>query len=969
MLKRVISIALAAGVLFAAGAYATSKKNAPAAPQEAVADSAAVMEETAVTDSAAPRQVTPMPIMPEVKHGVLPNGLSYYILHNEEPKGKANFYIAQKVGSTLENEKQLGLAHFLEHMAFNGSAHYPGKAMLNYLQSKGIRFGADINAYTGFDETVYRINNVPCADQPLMDSVLLVLYDWSCALSLEDKEIEEERGVIQEEWRMRNDANTRYFTALLPAVYSEYQYQQMPIGKMEVVMNFPPQDLKDYYHKWYRPDQQGIVIVGDFDAAEMEQKVIKLFSDIKMPANAAPREYPHVSDNKEPIYFAFEDPEAQGIRVTVSFKQEQTPFAERNSLEWLVQQIMENLVVNMIDQRLQEYSNDPECPYSLAGVYYGDFYVSKTKKSFNVVAVAKEDPQAAISAAMAIVTRAFQQGFTESEYQRAKDDMTAQYQKLYNERNKTNSDTRAQELIRLFIDNHAAPGIETEYQLLQLVFQNVPLQDINQSIKGELTQENQVIVVYQSRNDARPLPAKEAMVGAVEKALNTQYEPYKDEVITEPLIEKAPVKGSVVKTEANAVLGTQVFMLSNGAKVIVKPTDFAADEIRFAAIAKGGKQMFAPADAANVQMFETAIEASKVGPFDNVMLTKYLSGKNVSLSTSLTSQYNRLSGKTTVKDLPTFMELLYASFTDLRPDPERYNAEVAKALPQLEQLANNPQMAFMDSLYSAMYCGDKRFVRLPSVAMAKEANYDEMFAAAKAMTANAADYTFIFVGNVDVQTLQPLMETYIASLPSTGKPSKLGKTYPAKTPKGKVFVDFDKPMNTPSTIIYSMVGKKTKYSVAEDINIGLAGDILDILFTEIIREKEGAAYSPGAFGYYNFVEGKWQLVSSIQTNADSKPRVLELEAELRTNLFKNGATADHFNKVKGAALNQYDINVRKNSEWMNWIIEAEQGNCTYRDRKATLENLTLEQFNAWMRKVYSDKNMVTVIMTGVPEQK
>lgn len=959
---------MAAGALFVAGAYATSKNQAPAAQkpaQEAVADSAAVVDQTAA-ESAARSQVTPCPIMPEVRHGVLPNGLSYYILHNEEPKGKANFYIAQKVGSTLETEKQLGLAHFLEHMAFNGSVHYPGKAMLNYLQSKGIRFGADINAYTGFDETVYRINNVPSADKPLMDSVLLVLYDWSCALSLEDKEIEEERGVIQEEWRMRNDANTRFYTALLPAIYSEYQYQQMPIGKMEVVMNFPPQDLKDYYHKWYRPDQQGIVIVGDFDAAEMEQKVIKLFSDIKMPANAAVREYPHVSDNKEPIYFAFEDPEAQGIRVTVSFKQEKMPFEDRNSFEWLTQQVIENLVVNMIDQRLQEYSNDPECPYSLAGVYYGDFYVSKTKKSFNVIAIAKEDPQAAISAAMAIVTRAFQQGFTESEYQRAKDEMTAQYQKLYNERNKTNSDTRAQELIRLFIDNHAAPGIEIEYQILQGLFQNLPLQLINQAIKGELTAENQVIVVYQSKNDARPLPAQTAMVGAVEKALNTEYEPYKEEVITEPLIEKAPVKGSVVKKEQNVQMGTQIFMLSNGAKVIVKPTDFAADEIRFTAFAKGGKQMFAPSDYANVQMFETAIEASKVGPFDNTTLTKYLAGKNVSLNASLSTETNRISGKTTVKDLPTFMELLYACFTDRRPDPERYNAEVAKLLPQLEQLANNPAMAFMDSLSATMYCGDKRFVRVPTVEMAKAANYDQMFTAAKAMTANAADYTFVFVGNVDVQTLLPLMETYIASLPSTGKPSKLGKTYPVKTPKGKEFVDFDKPMNTPSTQIYGMVSKKTKYSVAEEINIELAGDILDILFTEIIREKEGAAYSPGAVGYYNFVEGKWVLISSIQTNADQKARVLELEAELRTNLFKNGATADHFNKVKGAALNQYDINVRKNSEWMSWIIDAELGHNTYLNRKATIENLTLEQFNAWMRKAYSDKNMITVIMTGVP---
>ena len=254
-------------------------------------------------------QLTPLPINPKVKHGVLKNGMSYYIMHNEMPKERANFYIAQKVGSTLEDQDQLGLAHFLEHMAFNGTSHYPGKNMLNYLQGKGIRFGADINAYTSFDETVYNINNVPTTDKPLMDSVLLVLYDWSGEILLEEAEIEAERGVIQEEWRQRNDASTRMWTAILPKIYKEYQYQQMPIGKMEVVMNFKPETLRAYYKKWYRPDQQGIVIVGDFDADEMEKKVIDLFSTIPMPENAAERTYPVVSDNQDPIYAAFKDSE------------------------------------------------------------------------------------------------------------------------------------------------------------------------------------------------------------------------------------------------------------------------------------------------------------------------------------------------------------------------------------------------------------------------------------------------------------------------------------------------------------------------------------------------------------------------------------------------------------------------------------------------------------------------------------
>ncbi|MDE6577008.1 MAG: insulinase family protein, partial [Muribaculaceae bacterium] len=319
---------------------------------------------------------TPLPLNPKVKHGVLPNGLTYYILHNEMPKERANFYIAQKVGSTLEEQSQLGLAHFLEHMAFNGTKNYPGKNMLNYLQGKGIRFGADINAYTSFDETVYNINNVPTTDHPLMDSVLLVLRDWSGDILLEESEINAERGVIQEEWRSRNNASLRMYTQMLPKIYEEYQYHQMPIGSLEVVMNFKPEELRAYYKKWYRPDQQGIIIVGDFDADEMEKKVIDMFSTIPMPENAAERKYPSVSDNKEPIYFAYTDPELTSPRTTISFKSEKVPFELRNTVEVYTQHdLVQSLIAALINGRLQENSVNPNCLYSGAGVYFGDYYV------------------------------------------------------------------------------------------------------------------------------------------------------------------------------------------------------------------------------------------------------------------------------------------------------------------------------------------------------------------------------------------------------------------------------------------------------------------------------------------------------------------------------------------------------------------------------------------------------------------
>ena len=325
---------------------------------------------------------TPLPLNPEVRHGQLPNGLNYYILHNEEPKERVNFYIAQKVGSTLETPQQLGLAHFLEHMAFNGTKNFPGKNMLNYLQSKGIRFGADINAYTAFDETVYNINNVPSTDKALCDSVLLVLHDWSGSILLEEDEINAERGVIEEEWRSRNSANSRMFEAILPIVFKEYQYQQTPIGKMEIVRNFKPEELRAYYKKWYRPDLQGIVIVGDIDAEEMEKKVIALFSEIPVPENAAERTYPEVSDNEQPIYAYFKDKELQFPSVQVMFKSEKLPWEFRNTVEGFMQtQILQKVICNMINTRLSDYAQKPECKYVYAGVSFGDYLVAKTKDS------------------------------------------------------------------------------------------------------------------------------------------------------------------------------------------------------------------------------------------------------------------------------------------------------------------------------------------------------------------------------------------------------------------------------------------------------------------------------------------------------------------------------------------------------------------------------------------------------------
>ena len=914
---------------------------------------------------------TPLPLNPQVRHGVLPNGLSYYLLKNTEPEGRANFYIAQKVGSTLENQDQLGLAHFLEHMAFNGSKNFPGKNMLNYLQSKGIRFGADINAYTSFDETVYNINSIPTSDEALMDSVLLALHDWSCALSLEGDEIEAERGVIHEEWRSRNDANTRMFNAVLPQLFDEYQYAQMPIGTMEVVLNFPHEALRSYYEKWYRPDQQGIVIVGDFDVDVMEKKVIDLFSKIEMPENAAERTYAPVSDNVEPKYITFEDPELQRTLIQLSFKKEKLPFEFRNSVEGYVQSyVVESITSAMINNRLSEMSQKADCPFVYAGVSFDNYWVAKTKYSFNVTIIPKDDVKSAFEVAMSEIVRACKTGFNDSELQRVKDQMLSSYEKMYNEREKTDSDDRAQEIIRHFIDNEPTPGIEAEYQMMQQMLPMIPVQIFNDFAKQILTKENQVLLVSQPQVEGKTLPAKEEMLSILDNAMNAEYEAYVDEVITDPLIEKMPKKGKI-KKEYKGKFGTTVMELSNGAKVIVKPTDYAADQIAFNAFSIGGQFSALENKEANpseLKLISAAVEASKFGTFDNIKLRKYLAGKNVGISFQMGKAIDNIYGQSTVKDLETMLQLNYLYFTDIRPDAETYNATIEQYRAMLKNAEKNPNTIFMDNVYKTWYDNNPIYTQL-KYADLDAANYETMLNVAKKHLDNAADYTFTFVGNVDIDALRPLVEQYIATLPANKKKhDKL--VYTGTQAKGQIVNDFKQEMETPSVQVFNVYSDNNiAYSIENEVKLSLLSDVLDIVYTNTLREEEGGTYSPATQAMINPFNNEWTVLYMFVTGDDSKEKLCKRAHEEFLKLLAEGTNEENFNKVKDAALNQYQINSKNNSYWQEAIYQNEMGQDVATNHEAAIKNLTLEEFNAFIKNLYNGNNRMQVIMNGIPVVK
>ncbi len=910
---------------------------------------------------------TPLPLDPKVKHGVLPNGLSYYIMHNEEPKERANFYIAQKVGSTLENEDQLGLAHFLEHMAFNGTTNYPGKNMLNYLQSKGIRFGSDINAYTGFDETVYRIDNVPTTDQPLMDSVLLVLHDWSCDLLLEEAEIDAERGVIQEEWRQRNDANTRMYTAILPQIYKEYQYQQMPIGKMEVVMNFKPEALRSYYKKWYRPDQQGIVIVGDFNADEMEKKVKDLFGPITMPENAAPREYPVVSDNEEPIYASFSDPEMRFPRLSISFKSEKLPREMRNTQEaFIMDDLLKELISMLVNNRLTEAEHQPDCQFAGAGFYFSDFYISKTKDATNIVVVPKSDMRSALGQVMGIVARALKTGFTDSEYDRVKEELLSQYENSYNERDKKKNSGYGNELCRHFIDNTPNPGIEVTYNMVKAVLPSIPVEAINQACAQILTDQNMVLVETIPQKDGVEFVGKEVLVKDIQDAMHAEYEAYVDEVITEPLIAKLPKPGKIKKVTTNKVLGAEEFILSNGLKVVVKSTDFAADEIRLYAFREGGKQTYAAKDSANILLIDDAFEASKMGPFDRNTLRKFLAGKQVGLSFGVNSYSDVIMGSSTVKDLKTLMEMLYTVFTNLNPDPTTYGVTVDQLKVSLANADKNPRKVFFDNVYKTSYPNNP-LLHSANMATVEAADYNEMFNMIKEALSNPADYTFVFTGNIDLATFRPMLEQYLASLP-TKKVKKRKVLSDVNPVAGDVKNYFTLQMQTPSTWVYDVFSDtNVPYSIKNDYLVALMGDILDNIYTETLREEEGGTYGASVGASLNPVNGRWQLVYFFQTNKDKQQTLIDRAQAEMNKLLQEGTNEEQFNKVKQAALKQLDIQERTNAYWLNNMVSVLRGYDTLTGEREALESIQLSDLNNFMKTLWNGKNRVQVIMEGVAE--
>ena len=924
---------------------------------------------TATTTSMA-QEMPSIPVDPDVKIGKLDNGLTYYIRHNAWPEQRAEFYIAQRVGSIQENDEQRGLAHFLEHMCFNGTENFKGNDIIKWCETIGVKFGRDLNAYTSIDQTVYNISNVPTTREGIVDSCLLILHDWADGLLLEAGEIDKERGVIHEEWRMRTTATMRMLERDLPRLYPNSKYgHRMPIGLMEIIDNFKPEVLRAYYEKWYRPDNQAIIVVGDVDVDKVEQKIKNLFAPIKMPQNPAPVVAEAVPDNKEAIFVVDKDKEMQYSIVQLMFKSDPVPDEVKGNMQYLVIDYLKDACIGMLNDRLTELAQKADCPYLQGGVDYDQYLLSKTKDAFNISILPKEgQTEAALKAAFIEARRAAQFGFTATEYQRYKQNFISQLDKQYSNKDKRYNSQFVNEYVKNYLDNEPIPGLDDYYQVMKQLAPMLPLETVNELMKSffEDKDSNMVVLNMNQEKEGAVYPTEASLKKAVDEARATQVEPYVDNVKNEPLITKMPKAGKIVKEVASKKFDYKELTLSNGAKVILKHTDLKKDQVILASEGFGGSSLYGEKDFANIKMFDDAIEASGLGNFSHTELEKAMAGKIASASMALGRDRANITGSSTPNDVEAMLQLVYLYFTNINKDQESYDNMMKTTELMLKNKLLQPEAVFSDSLTLTVQNHSKRFAPLTMDDLEK-VSYDRILEMAKEQTSNAAAYTFTIIGNYDEATIRPLIEQYLASLPAQKKVVK-GKDV-NETFKGEVINDFKRKMETPKAIAV-MVWSNTqmKYTLENIIRADMVGQILSMIYTEKIREEASAAYS--VLAQAGLSRDDYRTTGTVLVYCPMKPEKGDVATKIMLDEVNNMAKsvdAEKLNKVKEYMLKNVDDQAKTNNYWIRVIGRLrDYGVDVHTDYKKVVEAQTPDAISAFMQEFLKPGNRAEVIM--LPEE-
>ena len=906
-----------------------------------------------------------------IRQGKLKNGLTYYIRHNAKEAGLADFYIAQRVGSILEEPRQRGLAHFLEHMAFNGTKHFPGKGkqlgIVPWCETIGVKFGTNLNAYTSVDQTVYHIGSAPIKREGIIDSCLLVLNDWSQYINLEPKEIDKERGVIHEEWRNRRTgmAMQRMMENVMPKIYKGSKYEDcLPIGNMDIVDNFPYQDLRDYYQKWYRPDLQAIVVVGDFDVDMMERKIQKLFGKIKAHKNPAERIYYPVNDNEKMIVAIEKDKEQPIILGHLYMKSEATPDSEKNSVKYQREDYISGLVTYMLNGRLSEKKQVANPPFMSATVKNGAFFVSRTKDAFSLSISCKQDNVlGGVSVAVGEVERARQHGFTQSELERAKKlYLNAAERQLKMEKDYKNSHYVSQ-CVNNFLEGE--PILTPAYNL-QLVKQfdgEVSLAEVNSQVGEIITDKNQVFIMYGPDKDGFVVPSESEIESTVLAAQQKHYEAYQEEQVPATLMAALPAPGKIVSEKPYGKFGMTEIVLSNGMKVYVKSTDYQADQITMSMRGDGGTSVYGDEDIPNFAFLSGSITEAGVGDFTATRLRKALAGKSLKLAPSITSEGQRITGTSSVKDLETMFQLAHLYFTAPRKDSVAFEGMMNRNLSLLKNRNASSKVVYNDSLSATLYDHNVRQAPV-TVEIAKKADYNRIFEIYRERFSDASNFKTVFIGKVDMAQLRPLLCQYLATLPSTHKAEKSNKVNVPQIVKKNEVVKFVHKQETPLANVSVFYTANVPFSPKNDLVLDVLTRVLQIAYTDSVREEKGGTYGVGV-SFNLEKEDNPNALLRISYKSDPK-RYEELNPIIYKqllNIADHGPVASSMDKVKKYLKKQYGQMAITNDYWSYVIWHQLDDDADFdKDYCKMVDNLTASDVQKMAKELLKQNHRVEVTM-------
>lgn len=907
----------------------------------------------------------PVPKDPKVRFGVLDNGLTYYIRHNQMPKERAEFFIAQNVGAILEEDHQNGLAHFLEHMAFNGTKHFPDKKIIEYFERIGVRFGANINAYTALDETVYNLSDVPTTREGIIDTALLVLHDWSGFISLKEAEIDAERGVIREEWRSGANAERRMWKYANAQKYPGSQYAKRDvIGDTAVINNFTYQDLRDFYHKWYRPDLQAIIVVGDVDVDHIEKKIIELFSGIPAPVNPAERTVFPIYDNVEPIVSFVRDREARFTRIELEYKHNKLPDEVQLSMEGYMMYLVNSIVSLVMGYRFEAITNRADAPFVGGFAAYGELV--KSKDAFQLIVVPQEGQEMTGLNALLLEAERFRRfGFTVSEVERAKADLLKSFESAYNDRENQRNSRFAREYVRHFLSQEVIPGIEWEYNTFKMLMPHLSAEVINQAVAHYVRNENLIVSFMAPDKESVVLPTKAEVLAAIEQVRVAEITAPVEEKMDQPLMDEKPRPGRIRQKSHNKRLGTTQWTLSNGVRVVFRPTDFKNDEIMMSAFSWGGLSKVKDVnDLISATLATSIVSNNGLGAFSSVDLNRVLTGKMVSVTPAINALDETLSGRSSVSDFETMMQLIHLHFTATRKDDDAFAALLNMFRTSLSNVANDPRRAFSDTVNMMFNNRHPRTVLLNLEAIDK-IDQDKALAFFRERFSIPADFTFVFTGNIqpDNPEVKKAILTYLGGLKSRRRTEQFTDHH-IRRPQGKVQKYFEREMQinkASNVILYSGV---LPFNIENRIAMIAIGNILNIRYLESIREKEGGTYGVGVRGALSFTPiSEATLLMQFDTDPEKQQRLMQIIHEEIQQMVQIGPRADDLQKVKENFVKQHAQDVRENAWWISSLSRYYVERLNYvDDYLKAVESLTPTKIREVLRQLVQQGNVLEVVM-------